>query len=116
MIIQIVVYEIKVIRIRTPGQRCGSTRCVALTLCHVRIVQSPEPESGVKLFEKAETRSVLIGPDPGRTLPDTFRSLAVSPAPDTGGFWKATTVSSKVKSPWNPARLSASLISDVTTG
>ena len=76
----------------------------------------PEPDSGVKSFEKADTRSVLIVPAPGRTLPDTFQLLAVSPALDTGGLWKVTTVESNVKSPWNPTRLSAALIAEVTTG
>ena len=70
----------------------------------------------MKSFEKAETRSVLIGPGPGRTLPDTFQLPAVSPAAETGGFWKVITVESKVKSPWNPTRLSAALIAEVTTG
>jgi hypothetical protein len=49
-------------------------------------------------------------------LPDTFQLLAVSPALETGGFWKVTTVESNVKSPWNPTRLSAALIAEVTTG
>ena len=70
----------------------------------------------MKVVEKAPTRSVLIGPGPGRTLPDTFQLLAVSPALETGGFWKVTTVESNVKSPWNPTRLSAALIAEVTTG
>ena len=61
-------------------------------------------------------RSLLIGPAPGRMFPDTFQLLAVSPAADTGGFWNVTTVSSNVKSPWNPIRLSAALITEVTIG
>ena len=89
---------------------------VLLTRVMFRLKSVPEPESGVKSCEKAEMRSVLIGPAPGRTFPDTFQLLAVSPALDTGGLWKVTTVSSKVKSPWNPIRLSEGLIVVVTTG
>src|SRR5204863_7862900 len=87
-----------------------------LTRVSLRLNRVPQPESGVKSFEKAEMRSVLIGPPPGRMLPDTFQLLAVSPAPDTGVPWKVTTVSSKVKSPWNPIRLSALSMAEVTTG
>ena len=57
---------------------------VLLTLVMFRLKRVPEPESGVKSFEKAEMRSVLIGPPPGIMFPDTFQLLAVSPAPDTG--------------------------------
>ena len=89
---------------------------VLLTRVMFRLNKVPEPDSGVKSFEKAETRSVRIGPGPGRTLPDTFQLPPVSPAFETGGFWKVTTVSSNVKSPWNPIRLSAALIAEVTTG
>ena len=89
---------------------------VLLTLVMFRLKRVPEPESGTKSFEKAETRSVLIGPPPGITFPDTFQLLAVSPVLDTGGVWKVTTVSSKVKSPWNPIRLSEELSAEVTTG
>ena len=59
----------------------------------------------MKSFEKADTRSVLIGPVPGRTFPDTFQLPPVSPAFCTGSLWKVTTLSSKVKSPWNPTSL-----------
>src|SRR5436305_10023162 len=55
-----------------------------LTRVRFRLNRVPEPESGVKSFEKAEMRSVLIGPPPGRILPDTFQLVAVSPAFDTG--------------------------------
>src|SRR5436190_5278674 len=89
---------------------------VLLTLIMFRLNRVPEPESGVKSFEKAEMRRVLIGPPPGITLPDTFQLEAVSPVLDTGGFWKVTTVSSKVKSPWNPIRLSEALRVEVATG
>src|SRR5437016_9734491 len=89
---------------------------VLLTLVMFRLNRVPEPESGVKSVEKADMRRVLIGPPPGITLPDTFQLVAVSPAVDTGGFWKVTTVSSKVKSPWNPIRLSEGLMAEVTTG
>ena len=76
----------------------------------------PEPESGTKLFEKAEMRSVLIEPVPGIMLLVTFQLLAVSPAPCVGVLWKVTTDWLKVKSPWNPTRLSAGLIAEVATG
>src|SRR6266404_7272375 len=69
---------------------------VLLTLVMFRLNRVPEPESGVESFEKAEMRRVLIGPPPGITLPDTFQLEAVSPAADTGGLWKVTTVWSKV--------------------
>ena len=89
---------------------------VLLTRVMFRLYRVPEPESGVKSFEKADTRSVLIGPGPEITFPETFQLPPVSPAAETGGFWKVTTVSSKVKSPWNPIRLSAPLIAVVTIG
>jgi hypothetical protein len=76
----------------------------------------PEPERGMKLFEKAEMRRVLIEPPPGIIFPETFQLLAVSPAPCAGVTWKVTTEELKVKSPWNPTWLSAGLISEVTTG
>ena len=76
-----------------------------LTLVMFRFNRVPEPDSGVvPSFEKAEMRSVLIGPGPGRTLPETFQLLPVTPTLDTGGSWKLTTVESNVKSPWNPIR------------
>ena len=88
---------------------------VLLTLTMFRLNNVPEPESGVKSFENADIRNVLIGPPPGRTFPVTFQFVPVSPAPDTGGLWKVTTDESKVKSPWNPTRLSAPLITEVVT-
>ena len=75
---------------------------VLLTLVMFSWNRVPEPDMGVKSFEKADTRSVLIVPPPGRTLPDTFQLEPVSPAPDTGGLWKVTIDELKVKSPWNP--------------
>jgi hypothetical protein len=86
-----------------------------------RLNRVPEPDSGVTpSFEKAPMRRILrvpgVGPGPGRTLPETFQLPPVSPAPDTGGFWKVTTEESKVKSPWNAIRLSAALIAEVSTG
>ena len=89
---------------------------VLLTLVMFRLNRVPEPVSGVKSFEKADIRRVLIGPPPGRMFPDTFQLLTESPALETGGFWKVTTVESKVKSPWNPTRLSVSLMAVVATG
>ena len=88
---------------------------VLLTLVMFRVNKVPEPESGVKSFEKAETRRVLIVPVP-RTLATTLQFVAVSPEPDTGELWKATIDESKVKSPWNPIRLSEPLIVEVVTG
>ena len=76
----------------------------------------PEPESGAKFCEKADMRSVLIVPPPGRMAPDTFQLLAVSPAPETGTLWKVSTDELKVKSPWNPIRLSDGLMAEVRTG
>src|SRR5450631_3185454 len=89
---------------------------VPLTRVMFRWNRVPEPDIGVKSFEKPDTRSVLIGPPPGRTLPDTFQLLAVSPAPEIGGFWKVTIDALNGKSPWNPTSLSAALIVEVTTG
>src|SRR5204863_905437 len=58
---------------------------VLLTLVMFRLNRVPEPESGVKSFEKAEMRSVLVVPGPLlRTLPETFQLLAVSPALEIG--------------------------------
>ena len=53
-------------------------------------------------MEKAETRSVLIGPGPGRIFPDTFQLVPVSPAGSVNGLEKVTTLWSKVKSAWKP--------------
>src|ERR1051325_3699418 len=89
---------------------------VLLTRVMFRLNKVPAPDRGVKSFEKAEIRRVLIGPLPDRTLPETFQLLEVSPAGETGGFWKVTTVSSKVKSPWKPTRLSELLMLVVATG
>ena len=87
-----------------------------LTRVILRLNKVPDPESGVKSFENAEIRRVLIGPPPGITLPVTFQFDPVSPAAEMGGFWKVTTVSLKVKSPWNPIRLSALFSVVVVTG
>jgi len=75
-----------------------------------RLNRVPEPERGVKSFEKAEMRSVLIvlgvadapGVGVGRTLPVTFQLALVRPAARAGGFEKVTIAESKVKSPWKP--------------
>ena len=69
-----------------------------LTLTRFRLNKVPEPESGVKSFEKAEMRKVLIVPAP-RTFPVTFQLVAVRPPPDIGVVWKLTIDESKVKSP-----------------
>src|SRR5438132_545125 len=89
---------------------------VLLTRVMFRFKRVPEPDSGVKSFEKADIRSVRIGPEPGTTLPVTFQLVAARPVPETDVPWKVTIDSSKVKSPWNPTRLSAALIAEVTTG
>src|SRR5204863_6564410 len=76
----------------------------------------PAPESGAKSVEKAEMRNVLIGPEPGRTLPETFQLPAVRPALCTGVLSKVTTLSSKIRSPWNATKLLLASISEVVTG
>ena len=89
---------------------------VPVTLSILRLNSVPAPFNGVKSFEKADTFSVLIGPAPGKTLPDTFQLVPVRSAPCTGGLEKFTTVSSKEILHSNPTRLSAVLICEVTTG
>src|SRR6476660_3207864 len=101
------------IKIKSFGDAAQVRAVLAPGLLLTRVIfrsnNTPEPESGVKSFEKAEIRRVLIGPLPGITLALTFQLVAVRPLLDTGGFWKVTTVSAKVKSPWNPTRLSEPL-------
>lgn len=71
-----------------------------LTLVMFRLYRIPEPDSGVKSFEKADTRSVLIVPGPVlRIFEETFQLVAVSPARCTCGVVKLTIAESKVKSP-----------------
>ena len=67
---------------------------VLLTRSILNSYSVPDPDRETKSFEKADTRSVLIGPGPGRTFPDTFQLPAVIPAFCTGGTEKVTTVSS----------------------
>ena len=76
----------------------------------------PAPDNGVESLEDAERCRVLIGPGPGKTLPEIVQLPEVSPAFDAGGFWKVITVESNAKSPWNPIRLSAASIDEVATG
>ena len=58
---------------------------VLLTRVIFRVNRVPEPDSGVKSFEKADIRSVLVVPGPElRTLPETFQLLAVNPELETG--------------------------------
>ena len=85
-----------------------------LTLVKFNWNRIPEPESGVKSLENAEIRRVLIVPAP-ITLPVTFQFVPVRPAPEIGVVWKVTMEESKVKSPWNPTRLSVPLIAEVVT-
>ena len=87
-----------------------------LTRVILRLKSVPEPESGVKSFEKADILRVMIDPFAEMILPDTFQFVAVSPAGETGVAWNVTIVESKVKSPWNAIRLFAPLIVVVTTG
>ena len=99
---QVVVDELKVI-----WGGCQTSVVLAphvlLTLSILRLYSTPDPFSGVKSSEKADTRRVLIGPGPGRTFPDTFQLVEVSPAAATGPtVGKLMTVESKMKSPWKP--------------
>ena len=77
-----------------------------LTLSILTLKSVPDPFNGVKSFEKAEMRRVLVVPGPLlRTFPDTFQLTPVSPAPCVGpgeAVRKVTTAESKVKSPWKP--------------
>ena len=73
---------------------------VLLTLSILSSNSVPDPDRGVKSFDKADMRSVLIGPVPGRMAAARFQLPPVSPACCTGGFAKVTIVSSKVKSAW----------------
>ena len=79
---------------------------VLLTLSILTLNSVPDPFSGVKSFEKADMRRVLVVPGPLlSTFPDTFQLTAVSPAPCVGPgetVRKVTTAESKVKSPWKP--------------
>jgi hypothetical protein len=97
----------------------AQTNCVLCAALLTRVILSsnsvPDPDSAVRSSEKADVRSVLIGPGPGRTFPDTFRLAAVTPAFRTGGSWKVTILSSKVKSPWNPTSLFSASMAVVVT-
>jgi len=75
---------------------------VLLTLSILNSNRVPEPDRGRKSSENADIRTVLMGPGPGRTFPETFQFPPVRPAFCTGGLGKVQTVSLKVKSPWNP--------------
>ncbi len=79
-----------------------------------RLHRIPEPDNGVKSFEKAERRRAFIVPGPiFRMFDETFQLLAVRPAGEVPTLWKLITAESKLKSPWNPTRLSAPLIAEV---
>jgi hypothetical protein len=74
-----------------------------LTLSILRLKSNPDPFSGVKSSEKAETRRILIPvAGIGRMFEETFQLVLVSPAPATCGVEKLTTLESKVKSHWKP--------------
>ena len=79
---------------------------VLLTLSILTLNRVPIPFRGVKSFEKADMRSVLVVPGPLlRTFPDTFQLTPVSPAPCVGpgeAVRKVNTAESKRKSPWQP--------------
>ena len=62
-----------------------------LTRSILRTYRVPEPESGVKSFEKADTRTVLIVPGPLLIMLDeTFQLTAVSPEGEQAGAAKLT--------------------------
>ena len=88
---------------------------VLLTLIIFKLNRAPEPESGTKLFWNPETRRVLIGPAPS-TFAFRFQSGEVNAVAETGELWKLMIVESKVKSPWNPIRLSEASMLVVLTG
>jgi len=88
---------------------------VLLTLVMRNSNSVPAPDSGLESFEKTDMRSVRIFPAPGRTFAETFQLPLVSPAGCTGVLWKVTTVSSNVRSPWKPIRLSAEFMAVVVT-
>ena len=79
---------------------------VLLTLSILRLNNVPVPFSGVKSFEKADMRRVLVVPGPLLiTLLETFQLTAVSPAPCVGPGEvprNVQTAESKRKSPWKP--------------
>ena len=101
-------------KIKLSGVGCHTKGVVApgvlLTLSILISKSVPDPDKGVKSFEKADMRSVLIvlgvadapGVGVGRTLPVTFQLPLVRPAMRAGGLEKVNTVESKVKSPWKP--------------
>ena len=60
-------------------------------------------------------RSVLISPLQARTFPDTFNCRQSARLSDTGSLGKVTTLSSKVKSPWNPTSLFFASMAEVLT-
>src|SRR6266436_6340985 len=74
-----------------------------LTLSILRPNSVLEPESGVKSFEKADRRRVLIVPGPVlMTFDETLQLTLVNPEGDAAGLAKLTMAESKVKSPWKP--------------
>ena len=62
------------------AQRNCVLSAALLTLVMRNSNSVPDPFSGAKSFEKANMRSVLIGPVPGRTFPATFQLPPVTPA------------------------------------
>ncbi len=55
-------------------------RLVEATLSNRSSNRVPDPDNGVKSFEYAEIRSVLIGPGPAKIFPATFQLPFVIPA------------------------------------
>ena len=75
----------------------------------------PNESSEELLTLKHDTRSVLNCPEPSTLALNAQPPVEVSPAFSTAGFWKPTTVESKVKSPWKAWRLYCGSISVVVT-
>ncbi len=87
-----------------------------LTLVMRNSNSGPSPESTLLASSaKHDTRKVLIVPVPSTLAARAQLPFAVSPARATGGLWKVTTLSSKVKSPWNATSLSPASIFEVVT-
>ena len=60
---------------------------VLLTRVRFKKSKVPAPDKGVTPSpEKAEMRSLLMGPPPDSMLPETFQLFPVSPADEIGGF------------------------------
>ena len=87
--IQVGVDKDKVVRSRIPNQWARSTHRAAHPAHPCNSNSIPDPFSGVKSFEKAEMRRVLIVAVP-RMFAETFQLPLVSPAFCTNGAEKVT--------------------------